>query len=64
MCLAWRGYFGEIDIIIKVENFGIVSRMSNYKLNLENGWIRETLENIDFSMSLDQEGAFFNLYLQ
>lgn len=56
--------FRKGDRIIKVEHFGIVSRMSNYKLDLENGWIKKNLDNIDFAMSLDQEGASFNLYMQ
>jgi hypothetical protein len=45
--------FRKGNRIIKVEHFGILSRMSNYKLDLENGWIIKSLENIDFAMSLD-----------
>ncbi len=56
--------FREGDRIIKVEHFGIVSRMSNYKFDSINGSIKESLENIKFSMSLDHEGASFNLYMQ
>jgi hypothetical protein len=56
--------FRKGDRIIKFEHFGIVSKMLNYKLDLENGWIRKILENIDFPMSLDQEGASFNLCMQ
>jgi hypothetical protein len=46
--LFWVGV-----IIIRVEHATIVSRMLNWKLNLENSWVRETLETIDFVMGLD-----------
>jgi len=46
--------FREGDRIIKAEHFGTISKMSNYKLDFKNGWIKESLENIDFVMSLDQ----------
>jgi hypothetical protein len=56
--------FRKGDRIIKVKHFGTIFKMSNYKLDFKNGWIKESLENIDFVMSLDQKGAFFNLYMQ
>ncbi len=34
------------DQIIKVEHFGTIFIMPNYKLDLENGWIIKSLENI------------------
>jgi hypothetical protein len=41
------------DRIIRIEHATIVSRMLNWKLNLENSWVREMLETIDFVMGLD-----------
>jgi len=35
------------DRIIRVEHDTIVSRMLNWKVNLQNSWLRETLETID-----------------
>lgn len=54
MCLAWKGYLEKDFGVIKAEHFGTISKMSNYKLDFKNGWIKESLENIDFVMSLDQ----------
>jgi hypothetical protein len=52
------------DIIIKVEHFKTMSIMSSWKLYVGNGWVRENLGIIDFAMSLDQERAYFDLYMQ
>jgi hypothetical protein len=40
------------DRIIKIEHATIVSRMLNWKLNLEKNWVKETLETINFVMGL------------
>lgn len=52
------------DIIIKAEHFKTISKMSSWKLFVGNGWFRENLKIIDFAMNLDQEKAYFDLYLQ
>jgi hypothetical protein len=31
---------------------------------VENKWVKEKLEGIDFAMGVDQEGMFFYLYMQ
>jgi hypothetical protein len=41
------------DRIIRIEHVTIVFKMLNWKLNLENSWVKETLETIDFVMGLD-----------
>jgi len=41
-----------------------MSIMSSWKLYVGNGWVRENLGIIDFAMSLDQERAYFDLYMQ
>ncbi len=41
------------DRIIRIEHAIILSSMLNWKLNLENSWVRKMLETIDFVMGLD-----------
>ncbi len=50
--------------MIKVEHYGTISRMLNQSLDLENKWVREKLEGIDFAMGIDQEGTSLDLYMQ
>jgi hypothetical protein len=38
--------------------------MSSYSLDQGNKWVKENLENIDFAMSLDQEGASIDICMQ
>jgi hypothetical protein len=52
--------FSEKDRVIKVDHFGIVSKMSNWRLDTINKWIKFFLESIDFAMGLDKEGFSFD----
>ncbi len=38
--------------------------MSSWSLDKGNKWVEENLESIDFAMSLDQEGASFDICMQ
>ncbi len=40
-------------VIIRVEHSTIVFRMSSWKLDLGNIWIKENMKNIDFAMKVD-----------
>lgn len=43
------------DRIIRIEHATILSIMLNWKLYLENNWVRKMLETIDFVMGLGRK---------
>jgi hypothetical protein len=51
--LSMEELFGVGNRIIRIEDATIVCRMLNWKLNLENSWVKKILETIDFVMGLD-----------
>jgi hypothetical protein len=52
--------FSEKDRVIKVDHFGIMSKMSSWRLDMISKWIKNNLESIDFAMGLDKEGFSFD----
>lgn len=52
---SMEGLFRVGDRIIRIEHVIILSRMLNWKLNLENSWVRKMLETIDFVMGLGRK---------
>jgi hypothetical protein len=52
--------FSERHRIIKIDHFGIVSKMSSWRLDTIRKWIKKNLESIDFAMGSDQEGLSFD----
>jgi hypothetical protein len=52
------------DKASKVDHYGIISWLLNWKLEVGNCWIRKNLENIDFIMSIDEKGGSFALFMQ
>jgi hypothetical protein len=52
------------DKASNVDHYGTISRLLSWKLEIENCWIRQNLESIDFIMSIDEKGVSFALYMQ
>jgi hypothetical protein len=52
------------DKVIRVQHSRTMFKMSSWSLDKGNKWVEENLESIDFAMSLDQEGASFDICMQ
>jgi hypothetical protein len=51
--LEMESMFKIWDIIVRVEHFGIVSKMLSWSLNKENVWVKNNFKNIDFALNFD-----------